>query len=301
MASPPFDIAQTVPGDSDIVSQYPTAERSFRDIVESWLLIDHNTDGRHAQVALARQGTMPTAAGCSFAAGTDPAGVASNTLLYSKSDGGLYIRSSEQGVVPIGNVPVGSVVAYAGAAEPAGGWKFCNSQVLACASFPALFGVIGATYNTGGEGAGNFRVPDLRGRAVFGWELMGSAAGRITNPPNNFTAQTLGASGGVQSFSVTLVAGNIPTLTAAETQTGGRTAQHAHTSGVHNFAALPTQVGTGGDNQTIWVQSGSALTFSVDSPDHAHFMTVTVGTASPSAIERGTVPPALVMSWIIKT
>jgi hypothetical protein len=39
VATPPFDIAQTVPQDNDIISQYPPAERTFRDIVESWLTL----------------------------------------------------------------------------------------------------------------------------------------------------------------------------------------------------------------------------------------------------------------------
>lgn len=47
MASPPFNIAETTPGDSDIVSQFPAAERTFRDVVEDWLLTEHDTMGRH--------------------------------------------------------------------------------------------------------------------------------------------------------------------------------------------------------------------------------------------------------------
>lgn len=39
MATPPFAIAETVPADTDLISQYPVAEHTFRDIVESWLTI----------------------------------------------------------------------------------------------------------------------------------------------------------------------------------------------------------------------------------------------------------------------
>lgn len=52
MASPPFDIAHTLPEDDDIVAQFPQVERTFRDIVESWLLIEHNVQGRHDKVSL---------------------------------------------------------------------------------------------------------------------------------------------------------------------------------------------------------------------------------------------------------
>lgn len=48
MASPPFSIAETSPGDTDIVAGFPTDERTFRDIVESWLSLEHDaTTGRH--------------------------------------------------------------------------------------------------------------------------------------------------------------------------------------------------------------------------------------------------------------
>lgn len=48
MASPPFSIAETSPGDTDIVAAFPTDERSFRDTVESFLSFEHDpTTGRH--------------------------------------------------------------------------------------------------------------------------------------------------------------------------------------------------------------------------------------------------------------
>lgn len=60
MASPPFNINQALPGDSDIVSQHPTNARAFRDVVESWLLIDGNTSGTHDKVSIAEVGSDPT-------------------------------------------------------------------------------------------------------------------------------------------------------------------------------------------------------------------------------------------------
>lgn len=52
MASPPFNITQAVPGDSDVASQFPAAERSFRDIVESWLTMEHGVSGHHKIMVL---------------------------------------------------------------------------------------------------------------------------------------------------------------------------------------------------------------------------------------------------------
>lgn len=48
MASPPFNPAETVPQDTDLASNFPAAERTFRDIIESWLLTEHGRSGHHA-------------------------------------------------------------------------------------------------------------------------------------------------------------------------------------------------------------------------------------------------------------
>lgn len=47
MASPPFNPNEAVPADNSLVSAYPAAERTFRDIVESWLLFEHGRSGHH--------------------------------------------------------------------------------------------------------------------------------------------------------------------------------------------------------------------------------------------------------------
>jgi hypothetical protein len=47
MALPPFAPDETVPGDSDIVSQFPAAERTFRDVMEDWVAFEHDVSGHH--------------------------------------------------------------------------------------------------------------------------------------------------------------------------------------------------------------------------------------------------------------
>jgi microcystin-dependent protein len=65
--------------------------------------------------------------------------------------------------------PVGSIAAYAGQTLPAG-WLECNGQVLNLTEYEELYSVIGITFNRGGETANEFRLPDLRGQFVRGWD-----------------------------------------------------------------------------------------------------------------------------------
>jgi microcystin-dependent protein len=57
---------------------------------------------------------------------------------------------------------LGEIRMFAGDFEPTG-WKFCNGQLLAIATYDSLFSLIGTTY--GGDGQTTFALPDLRSRA----------------------------------------------------------------------------------------------------------------------------------------
>ena len=88
----------------------------------------------------------------------------------------------------LGDVPVGSVTAYAGTLDTpgAGGaqdhtsvleasaWMLCDGRELACAQYPQLFAVLGYVY---GGADGTFRIPDYRG--CF---LRGVSAGTNNDP-----------------------------------------------------------------------------------------------------------------------
>ncbi len=91
-------------------------------------------------------------------------------------------------------IPPGSIIAFGGAVAPTG-YLLCDGSVYAQATYPALFTNIGSNYNTGGEGAGNFRVPDGRqkfplGKATSGTgSVLGSYGGAIdhTHTTSNHT------------------------------------------------------------------------------------------------------------------
>jgi microcystin-dependent protein len=109
-----------------------------------------------------------------------------------------------------GDVPVGSVLDYAGTTAPAG-WLLCQGQSVTVASYGNLHAAIGYTY--GGSG-GNFNLPDLRGRVIAGPD---GGAGRlnIANP------STVGSAGGAGT--VALAIGELP--------------GHAHTIQSHGHTA----------------------------------------------------------------
>jgi microcystin-dependent protein len=96
---------------------------------------------------------------------------------------------------------VGEYMVFAGNSVPLL-WRRCDGTVLKRATFTALFNEIGTLYNTVGEAADEFRLPDLRGRGFTGLDDMATASG----PANRHTrtwSRVLGRSGGVESVSLT--------------------------------------------------------------------------------------------------
>ncbi len=90
-------------------------------------------------------------------------------------------------------IPVGTINAYAGIAEPEG-WLFCYGQALNRVTFGNLYRAIGTMYGDG-DGISTFNIPDLRGRVIVG---VDKNAGRVTS--NN----TLGKSSGEEKHQLTV-------------------------------------------------------------------------------------------------
>ncbi len=91
---------------------------------------------------------------------------------------------------------IGTVIQFAGNFAPRG-WAFCDGQLLAIASYNALFSILGTTY--GGDGRSTFALPDLRGRVAM-------------HPGNGpgLSSYNLGQKGGYEG--VTLSSNQIPPL-----------------------------------------------------------------------------------------
>jgi phage-related tail fiber protein len=70
-----------------------------------------------------------------------------------------------------GQVPVGTVVGFAGEIPPVG-WLICDGRPLSQSDFPELASVLGQMYGdgrtVGGQRTGDFNIPDYRGRFLRG-------------------------------------------------------------------------------------------------------------------------------------
>ena len=87
--------------------------------------------------------------------------------------------------------PAGAIMAFAGTTAPSG-WLKCEGQAVSQTTYAALYAAIGSTWNTGGEGAGNFRLPDLRGMFLrgTGTNATGSSSGAVGPSVGAYAADT---------------------------------------------------------------------------------------------------------------
>lgn len=205
-ATPPFDIDQTLPADDDVVSQHPGYARTFRDVVEQWLLTEHDTYGHHS---------IPN--------GDDSArdaqdNIAEGNLWFNTEDSSdkhlqYYDGSAWQRIMPIYAEPAGTLKPFAGRAVDIPSYYLpCLGETLGDASsgadyasdsYETLFNLLKHGWgNTGSETFSSHDtvlLPDLGGRTIAGLE---TSASRMTSTYGPDGA-TLGAYGGSQSHALT--------------------------------------------------------------------------------------------------
>ena len=102
------------------------------------------------------------------------------TKLSINASNELTVIAGTGGGTSIDIVPIGTVSWFAASAAPIG-YLECNGAIISQVIHPELYAVIGTKFNKGGEGVGNFRLPDLRGEFIRGWDN-----GRIINPGRVF-------------------------------------------------------------------------------------------------------------------
>lgn len=250
MASPPFSLNIGVPGNSDIASQFPTLDRSDKDVIQSWLLVQMNSQGHDLETILDRVGS---ANGLVSAPTPSTAGV---NAVYTDTDNTLKVYSADQNTLQAGNapeyvgVPPGTIIDYAGATAPVG-YLLCFGQAISRTAYARLFTALGTVWGSG-DGSTTFNVPDLRGIATFGKDNMGgSTAGRISVGGGNYDGTVLGAGQVLQE--VALAQANLPSVnftvsSVSVTVTGTITFNQASTGSitpVGSNAVVTTSPATG--------------------------------------------------------
>lgn len=177
----------------------------------------------------------------------------------------LNVTIDEPAEVGGGVAPPGSILPYAGATPPAG-WLLCYGQEISRGTYADLFAAIGETYGAG-DGTTTFKVPDLRGRGLFGKDDMGgSSVGRISNTGTGNPAidgVTLGAAGGADR--VTLDIANLPN---------------------HSHSLAYTESGLGIGSLKVAVEGGEAGTYTGGAAG--------AGAAGPN------MPPTMIVNFMIR-
>ena len=109
------------------------------------------------------------------------------TLTVYRNDGSPKAANTQV----VGDAPVGSLLAYAGAAVPSD-WMACDGRAIARVAYPDLYNAIGTTWGAG-DGSTTFNLPDLRGATIIG---AGTGSG--------LTARTLAQKGGEEKHTLTI-------------------------------------------------------------------------------------------------
>lgn len=147
-------------------------------------------------------------------------------LRRAHNDDGTLITPAPVQVSDLG-LPVGTIIAYAGATVPTG-WLRCDGTAYNREEYRTLFTEIGTTYGIG-DGATTFNVPNLSGRFPLGkatagtGSTLGGTGGTLdhthTGPSHTHTVTTTGPSATVD------VQAGVGTSVATDTHT------HPATSG----------------------------------------------------------------------
>lgn len=159
------------------------------------------------------------------------AGIADSAVTASKIDAGAVTTSKlasgavtadkiASGAIPSA-IPTGTIVSFAGGSTSVpSGWLLCDGSTVSQTTYADLYALVTTVYNTGGEPAGFFRLPNLKGRIPVGRDSSDAAF------------DTLGETGGAKTH--TLTTSEMPAHTHIQDQHTHTQNAHTHTQQSHN-------------------------------------------------------------------
>jgi microcystin-dependent protein len=187
-------------------------------------------------------------------------------------------------------VPVGVVNPFAGATAPSG-WLLCFGQAVSRTAYPVLFTTLSTTYGAG-DGSTTFNLPDLRGRAIAGKDDMGgTAASRLTATVLS-AANTLGATGGAQTHTLTSAQSGVPAH--GHSASSNTTGAHGHT-----YVQPYNTSGTSAAGGYAYIFYDRAAT-TESAGAHSHTITVSNNSAADASSAHTNTQPTIILNYIIK-
>ena len=135
-------------------------------------------------------------------------------IYFNDGSSTQWVETSPNNSGADGILPVGSIIASA-SATPTSGFLHCRGDVVSRTTFPDLFAAIGTTFNTGGELITEFRLPNLQGEFLRGFDFnRGIDPGRTLgdNQAGSLMTVDINAGASVSLASTT----NFPSTTPAE-------------------------------------------------------------------------------------
>lgn len=240
MASPPFTPDESLPQPTDLISQYPTQSQTYRDIMESWMLINHDTDGEHFRIDFPEQ-----------ASGDTLTPLAGSQLMFATSSA-VWVKENDAGATGAG------LALYHASASPAAGDDIGTihfvgkDSAAALNTYAKIFAEIDDTTN-GSEDSAILFQPQVAGTLTTMLELNASGA-------------TFG-SGATFAGSIDVASASVPTLVLERTGSTINANIQFETSGSSVYAghgAASTFAVGGSSNLTSspWLElTSSAATF----------------------------------------
>lgn len=98
--------------------------------------------------------------------------------------------------------PVGMMGTFLATSAPTG-WLICDGRTVSRTTYAELFALISTAFNTGGEAGTDYRLPDLRGRAIVGMDNISALRGSANTIVGTW-ADSLGGKSGFETHQLTI-------------------------------------------------------------------------------------------------